>query len=172
MSSGARAGKGSEGRNWATRNVVHSIKGRLNEFSLGSMLTQAFAGSEGRVTTISSDAIHGHTVFQISVMPLDPAHPITNVYAIYGDGDHQMLTPPAFHVPAPFGCDIGGTNPAFWEINADSQWDSWLTVGVTEGNVRNEISSIGVDWSAWTQDKGMSIDDGAIFWMDPDDAVK
>ena len=62
----------------------------------------------------------------------------------------------------------GGTNPAFWSINADSQYDSWLTVGVTRGNVHNEVSSIGIDWETWTLDSELVVDNGAVFWMDPD----
>ena len=62
----------------------------------------------------------------------------------------------------------GGTNPAFWAINADSQYDSWLTVGVTQGNVHNDVSSIGIDWETWTLDSELTVDNGAVFWMDPD----
>ena len=32
-------------------------------------------------------------------------------------------------VAAPFGVDIGGTNPAFWTFSVESEFDSWLSVG-------------------------------------------
>ena len=40
------------------------------------------------------------------------------------------------------GVDIGGTNPAFWAVaNSEAlgyaQYDSWLTVGITEGAPAN-----------------------------------
>ena len=77
----------------------------------------------------------------------------------------KLLTVPAFHVASPFGADFAGTNPAFWQVNADSQWDSWLTVGITQGDPHNLISSIGIDWTTWTADGGLSVDDGAVFWV-------
>jgi hypothetical protein len=95
-------------------------------------------------------------------------------------------------VPAPFGVNIGGTNPAFWQVKPEVKYDSWLTVGVTTGNVHNDISSIGIDWDSWTEKEGLTADDGvrarcilqfrsevngtvthpdvllqAVFWMDP-----
>jgi hypothetical protein len=48
------------------------------------------------------------------------------------------------------------------------QFDSWLTVGISTGNVHNDISSIGIDWDHWTDRGDLTAADGAIFWMDPD----
>jgi hypothetical protein len=79
-----------------------------------------------------------------------------------------MQMPPAFHVPAPFGATIGGTNPAFWSIKPQVKFDSWLTVGISTGNVHNDISSIGNDWTHWTDQGDQTAANGAIFWMDPD----
>jgi hypothetical protein len=31
------------------------------------------------------------------------------------------------------------------------------------------LSSIGVDWASWTEMQGVTVDNGAIFWMSPDD---
>eukprot|EP01045_Picozoa_sp_COSAG04_P032568 COSAG04_NODE_6426_length_1328_cov_1.427990_3_plen_73_part_01 len=55
-----------------------------------------------------------------------------NVYAIFGSPDLAMVLPAAFQVPG-FGADIGGVNPAFFAFNADAEYDSWLTVGPTDG---------------------------------------
>ena len=41
---------------------------------------------------------------------------------------------------------------------------------MTAGDVHNLMSSIGIDWTTWTPTTGVSVDDGAVFWMDPDDA--
>ena len=117
--------------------------------------------------------------------------------ALYGDNANPMTLPAAYHVDAPFGVNIGGVNPAFFSINPDVQYDSWLTVGITGGNVHNSISSIGIDWDAWTETSKSFTDDGvcragflpvspligraswvcithrrpagaqAVFWMDP-----
>ena len=120
-------------------------------------------------------------------------------------------------VGAPFGTDLGGVNPQFWALNADSQYDSWLTVGITQGcaghlsdmpvlfallfgavffgetrrpllatrqrlgarmsedvlrsrrDSGGALSSIGVDFANWGMDNGINCNDGAIFWMNPDD---
>ena len=51
----------------------------------------------------------------------------------------------------------------------DAEFDSWLTIGITDGSNTNAISSIGVDFSSWMETNGISITDGAIFYMAPDD---
>lgn len=120
------------------------------------------------VQTAGTNVVSGHTAYTLLVKPRLGTHYATgprNVYAIYGSEDATLTLPPAYHVPAPFGADFGGTNPAFWQINAASQWDSWLTVGITEGDSHNLISSIGIDWTTWTAEDGISVDDGAVFWV-------
>jgi hypothetical protein len=105
-----------------------------------------------RIQTTSTTGIAGHTTFTVSVTAARrPAGQdrATTIYAIFGDqhGATHLRLPPAFHVATPFGVDIGGTNPAFWTVSPDAQYDSWLTVGVTRGNVHNSISSIGISWA-------------------------
>jgi hypothetical protein len=86
---------------------------------------------------------------------------------------HQMVFPPAYQVALPFGADIGGANPAFFPIANNAalgfaEFDSWLTIGVTDGSAPGAISgSPGFDLSAWTTTAGISMDNAAIFYMDP-----
>ena len=98
----------------------------------------------------------------------------TNVYAMAGTADTTMSFPPAYQVYAPFGADIGGVSPAFFAIanNAAlgfSEFDSWLTIGVTDGSAAGAISaSPGFDIaSLWTPTAGLNQDNAAIFFMDP-----
>ena len=91
-----------------------------------------------------------------------------------GTGDVQMSFPPAYQVAAPFGADIGGVSPAFFAIanNAAlgfSEFDSWLTIGVTDGSAVGAISaSPGFFIAAlWTATTGIEQDNAAIFYMDP-----
>jgi hypothetical protein len=91
----------------------------------------------------------------------------SNVYAMAGTTDQVLSFPAAFQVAAPFGADIGGVNPAFFAVNAASEFDSWLSVGVTDGTSGTAISSIGVDFGSWTASAGLTVDNGAVFWMDP-----
>ena len=98
----------------------------------------------------------------------------SNVYAMAGTGDTPMSFPPAYQVNAPFGADIGGVSPAFFAIaNNDAlgyaEFDSWLTIGVTDGSAVGAISaSPGLDIaSLWTEATGITQDNAAIFYMDP-----
>jgi len=67
----------------------------------------------------------------------------------------------------PFGSNIGGTNPAFWQYKREAQWDSWLTIGETGGNPHGDISAIGFKFDTWNTTEFDS-DDGAVFFMNPD----
>jgi hypothetical protein len=79
-----------------------------------------------------------------------------------------MTLPAAFQTAAPFGANIGGINPAFVAIKPEAEFDSWLSVGPADGSAGGKISSIGVDFAAWDEANGLAVDDGAVFWMDPD----
>jgi hypothetical protein len=108
------------------------------------------------IRTTSTSGITGHTTFTVSVTAAPRSAQqdrALNIYAIFGDKQNNahLRLPPCYHVPAPFGVNIGGTNPAFWAVSPDAQYDSWLSVGVTRGNVHNEISSIGIDWAVCMQ---------------------
>ena len=57
-------------------------------------------------------------------------------------------------------------------INKQAKYDSWLTVGLTVGNDRTyrgtyPLGSVGEQFSAWSETKGLSMSDGGIFWLDP-----
>ena len=52
---------------------------------------------------------------------------------------------------------------------AGAEFDGWLTVGITGGDGGGALSSIGIDWDTWTASAGLSTDNGAVFWMSPDD---
>ena len=93
----------------------------------------------------------------------------SNVYAIYGTASSPMTIPPAFQAAAPFGVNTGSVNPAFWAVSRDAQFDSWLTVGVTDGDVTGAISSIGINFDAWTEWNSLEANNGAVFWITPAD---
>ena len=89
------------------------------------------------------------------------------IYTLYGNGDDAMIVPPGFQEPAPFGADLGGVSPAFYAFMPGAEVDSWLTVSHAEGNTDPSLSSIGIDWTVWTDIEGLTIGDGAIFFMEP-----
>jgi len=90
------------------------------------------------------------------------------VYTIAGTAAAPLTIPAAFQVAAPFGADIGGVSPAFFPVMADAEFDSWLTVGMTDASNPTAISQIGIDFAAWTTSAGITSTNGAIFWMSPD----
>ena len=92
----------------------------------------------------------------------------SNVYTIYGTAGSPMRVPAAYQQATPFGANTGGSNPAFWPLMAGAQYDSWLTVCITDGDSAGALSSIGIDFTSWTASNGLDTSDGAVFWMAPD----
>jgi hypothetical protein len=90
-----------------------------------------------------------------------------SIYALFGDKNHTLSLPAAYQSAPPFGADIGGVNPAFFSFAADCEYDSWLTVGVADGSAKGDLTSIGVDFSTWTSEARLDVNDGAVFWLDP-----
>ena len=52
---------------------------------------------------------------------------------------------------------------------ADCEFDSFITLGMDGPALQpGAISAIGIDWDSWTETTGLRINDGAVFFMDPD----
>ena len=127
------------------------------------------------VTEYQVDGIAGYTTYRVAVRVGGDA---SNVYTIYGSNSdhpqdrHRMEVPGAVQTgvtgTTSIGSNIGGVNPAFYAIDATVQYDSWLTVGLTEGLTSNEISTVGIDFAPWNANAGLQITNGAVFWMTPD----
>lgn len=108
------------------------------------------------------------TTFQLGLHLSGEAH---TVYSIFGDGRTPMTVPPCHQEAAPFGANVGGTNTAFASFAPDIGSDSWLTVGLTDGDPNGALSSVGVDFAAWGAGESLHVNNGAIFWMEPNSAV-
>ena len=151
----------------------------------------------GDYTGPVSDVSYVHpVVVQMSTDSLDPraaqydtyqlglsfaSADVKNVYAIFGSpavtsGKHagkrgeSMLMPAAYQAPAPFGTNVGGTNPQLWELQPSLSYDSWLTVGSVQweaGATATQISTVGIDFDGWTETQQLSVTNGAVFWLDP-----
>ena len=136
------------------------------------------------VVEISSNLLSSHagatessyTTYQII---LHLAAEVRSVYTIFGTDSQRLSFPPAYQAATPFGVDVGGVNPAFFPVAASTatgyaQFDSWLTVGITDGDTSSAISQIGIDFLSWDEDHELLSDSetgGAVFWMDPDSAA-
>ena len=48
-------------------------------------------------------------------------------------------------------------------------FDSWLTVGITEGDANNQLGIAGLtqQLKKWNEKTGIDATDGSVFWMDP-----
>ncbi len=135
------------------------------------------------VTAVASLAGQGveYTTYRLSVA-LGPS--AESVYAIHGTPDAvgaevtlnagtpgPISLPAAFQAPTPFGVDVGGVDPALIAASPDAAFDSWLTVGLVDGDSSAELGAVGIDFGSWTETSGLEVIDGAIFAMMPDSFV-
>ena len=45
-----------------------------------------------------------------------------------------------------------------------------MTIGFTEADAAGSLSSLGINFSAWTDSAGLTVDNGSVFLMHPDEA--
>lgn len=123
------------------------------------------------ITQCSEGGLEGYTTYRLSII-LKPNMNIKNVYALYGSEDSQgnthMILPASKQIENAFGSNLGGVSDSIINVNPDSAFDSWITIGITDGNIHNDINSIGIDYESWDELHDMDIDNGAVFLMDPD----
>lgn len=114
--------------------------------------------------TYENNNINGYTTYEVS---LELKNINSNIYAIYGDDDNNMIIPEAFQLPSHQGANIGGINPLLIQYIPDTQYDSWLTIQLTDGNPLGQVDAIGIDFNSWNENNPLIITDGAIFLDDP-----
>ena len=124
------------------------------------------------MTALDASYDAAHTTYKLSAELKAAA---ANVYTIFGKTTGSMLWPPAYQCATPFGGNTGGTNVAFWAVANNAalgfaQYDSWMSVGLDDGDPGGALSSIGIDFDSWTETTGLEVTDGAVFWMSPGDA--
>lgn len=121
------------------------------------------------ITDCGENGLDGYSTYHLSLIIKNPN--VKNIYAIYGDDEHSpkpMIIPPAYQSIINFNSNIGGVLPAIVNIDPDAQYDSWLTIGITDGNADNEVMTVGIDFSTWTETSGIHTTDGAVFTIDPE----
>ena len=65
---------------------------------------------------------------------------------------------------------IGGVSPAFFGMNQEAQYDSWITLGMDDGSDPDALGqSPDLNLNTWIDRDtgGFYEDNGAIFWMNP-----
>lgn len=122
------------------------------------------------ITHCNEGGIKGHTTYQLSLVIKDNMN-IKNIYAIYGNGipGKSMHLPAAYQSSVNQGQNIGGVSEYMISVFPETEFDSWLTIGLTDGDPSSLISAIGVDFDSWSDNHGLDITNGAIFLMDPVD---
>lgn len=120
------------------------------------------------ITTCNEGGPQGFTTYQLSLTVF--GNNVQNIFAVYGDTqlNSAMSLPPAYQSSINQGQNIGGVSDYMKEMFPLSRYDSWLTIGITDGDPNNLISAIGVDFKDWTENTGIEITNGAVFLVDPE----
>ena len=121
------------------------------------------------MTNCNMGGIDGYTTYRLSLV-VKPDMNVKNIYALYGNSNDNSITylPPAYQSVSEINNNIGGVEPFIKNLNREANYDSWLTIGITEGDTNNKLSTIGIDFDSWTIHNGLTIDNGAVFVMDPE----
>ena len=127
------------------------------------------------VTQCSYGGLEGFTTYRLSLQINDHLN-IKNIYAIFGNSEdvingNSLFVPPAYQGDNIFNSNIGGIQSELIDINYLALYDSWLTIGITDGNIDNKLSSIGVDFNSWTETSPLNVTNGAIFLLNPNEVV-
>ena len=121
------------------------------------------------ITHCSEGGIVGTTTYQLSLIIMDEN--IKNIYAIFGNSindGYQMIIPSAYQVKNSFRSNIGGVSYDILSISPNSRYDSWLTIGVTDGDQDNQLGTIGIDFDSWDLNSPLIVNNGAVFSMNSD----
>jgi len=115
------------------------------------------------VTEYSVEGKVGYTTYRLHLY----GKSIYNLYAIYGSSASNMHLPPSYHYEEPYGTNIGGIQPFIVHANPGSFYDSWLTIGLDNGDPYRVLQSVGIDYDKWTINKSFVSKNAAVFMLNP-----
>eukprot|EP01048_Picozoa_sp_COSAG05_P026556 COSAG05_NODE_7309_length_829_cov_1.257534_1_plen_276_part_11 len=93
--------------------------------------------------------IDGYSTYRLSVELTDLAE---NLHTVKGREGVNMSFPPAWQIPDPLGVNYGGAFSYQTDIESKSAFDSWITLGITGGDVYGELRVEGFgDGSGWVK---------------------
>lgn len=94
---------------------------------------------------------------------------MSDVYALYGEPGDPLVIPSGWQSAMPFATQLGPVNPQFFAFDPDVQYDSFVTIGMGgPALAQGALSSVGLDLVQWSETQGISAENGAIFFMNPD----
>jgi len=78
-----------------------------------------------------------------------------------------MHIPPAYQAPGRLNVNVGGVDPAVYRTVPAAKFDSWLTIGITDGSKGLASAGLNGAWVGWSETKGIDSSNAGIFWMAP-----
>jgi len=106
------------------------------------------------------DGIKGYTTYVLALKVKDPT--VTGIYALFGGERDNMYIPRAYQVQK-LNTNIGGHDKVHYQMDHDTRYDSWITIGITDGNSGNKLASVGIDFTTWSDKEPLIVKDGAVF---------
>ena len=122
--------------------------------------------SAAHVDQMSTSVDGNHTTYRMIVTLQERG---SSVYALVGTSKTSMVVPPAYQTPT-FGVNYGGIKPGIVKVVPKAGFDSWLTVGITDGS--DGLLATGIDWAQWNASVGINDNDAGVFWGNPSNAPK
>ena len=126
------------------------------------------------VVTMKASVL-GYSTYQLQLIRRSTM--VQNIYALAGlkmrNGVDRALTmPPAWQIEhtkstaGALGTNVGGVQPAFFQLDPSLQFDSWLTLGNGEHDKVTTLS-MAKDLHDWSTTTPILCSDCAVFYMDP-----
>tara|TARA_B100000131_G_scaffold52328_1_gene47030 strand:+ start:286 stop:1059 length:774 start_codon:yes stop_codon:yes gene_type:complete len=116
------------------------------------------------ITSCISETMNDYSTYKLSLV-IDDEY-VENIYAIYGD-DKSTLEIPSAYQSGVLNNNLGGVPDNIRSILPETILDSWLTIGITNGDTQNNLGSVGINFQIWDEKNGIITDNGAIYVTDP-----
>lgn len=130
-------------------------------------VSSAWEHVEAVSETMSTSVSDNYTTYRLYVELSDSS---ASAYALFGSKSGHLWIPPAYQDKT-FGQNMGGVDPNVIKVSAakNAQWDSWLTVGIVDGDAAGLLGAVGLGsaFKAWSETQGIDSTDGSVFWMNP-----
>ena len=83
-----------------------------------------------------------------------------------------MIIPPSYQSESGvFNSHLGGISDEMLSFSPTSQYDSWLTIGILDGDLEHRLSSVGFDFNDWSETHELEVTNGAIFLLNPNELI-
>ena len=123
-----------------------------------------------KLTYDTTKGIPDSTTYRASLI-INPNQNVKNIYAVFGSDEGTMYLPPSYNEIGynNMGKPIGGIYEVFIDQIPELLFDSWLTIGITDGDINHQLSYVGIDFDSWTYKNALTINNGAIFLLNPEE---